>query len=253
MSNIDSRVATLLDTRPSNNTDSDDEDALIASLEEDSLTDGFREQRLQQLHSEFTRAKQQKAQGYGVYHEIKDEKELMEITASAERSVVHFRKEGFVRCGVMDGELGVCFSSLSFGRLNAVKGGRAEKKWFVEWVLIFEQKLATKHTDTRFLKMDVDNAPFLVVKLKIQVLPCVISFTKGQTVDRIIGFEGLGFKQDSFTAKDLETRLLGCGVILRAKSGLEDVPVKSGERSNGGAIRFGVKKKMDDDSDDEWD
>lgn len=83
----------------------------------------------------------------------------------------------------------------------------------------------------------------------------MISFIKGQTVDRIIGFEGLGFKQDTFTAKDLETRLLGCGVILRAKGGLEDVSVKSGEKGNGGsgAIRFGVKKATNDDSDDEWD
>jgi len=107
MSNIDSRVATLLDNNH-HNSDSEDEDALIASLEEDSLTDGFREQRLQQLHSEFTRAKHQKAAGFGVYSEIKDEKELMDITASADRSVVHFCKEGFVRCGIMSDEMLVC-------------------------------------------------------------------------------------------------------------------------------------------------
>jgi len=134
------------------------------------------------------------------------------------------------------------------------------------WYVLFEfetrqvrsdrdkKKLATKHTDTRFLKIDVDNAPFLVVKLKIQVLPCVISFIKGQIVDRIIGFEGLGYKPDSFTAKELETRLLGSGVILRAKGGLEDGPARNGDRSNGGGgIRFRVKKATNDDSDDEWD
>lgn len=108
MSNIDSRVADILDRSHGN--DSEDEDALIASLEEDSITDGFREQRLQQLHSEFNRAKQQKAIGFGDYTEIKEEKALMEITASAERAVVHFFKDDFAKCGVMDGELEVCCS-----------------------------------------------------------------------------------------------------------------------------------------------
>ena len=69
------------------------------------------------------------------------------------------------------------------------------------------QYLAPKHFDTRFVKISVDNAPFLVTKLKVQVLPCVIAFVDGQG--------------DKFTTKDLETRLLGAGVLLRAKTGDE--------------------------------
>jgi hypothetical protein len=103
--------------------------------------------------------------------------------------------------------------------------------------------LAKKHFDTRFLKINVDNAPFLVTKLKVQVLPCVLCFVNGVSVDRIIGFEGVGYNPDSFTTKELEGRLLASGVVLRAK-----------EQGNSG-VRFGVKaaRKEDSDDDDEWD
>lgn len=91
--------------------------------------------------------------------------------------------------------------------------------------------------------MNVENAPFLVTKLKVQVLPCVLAFVDGLSVDRIVGFEGLGYTADTFTTQDLETRLLTSGVVLRAKT------------TGDAAIRFRVKKaqKEDSDNDDDWD
>lgn len=90
--------------------------------------------------------------------------------------------------------------------------------------------------------MKVDNAPFLVTRLKIQVLPCVLVFVNGVSVDRIVGFEGLGYTQDTFTTKDLEARLLGSGVLQRAKA--------VGEAN----VKWGVKAEKKEDSDnDEWD
>jgi len=90
--------------------------------------------------------------------------------------------------------------------------------------------------------MSVENAPFLVTRLKVQVLPCVIAFVNGVSVDRIIGFEGLGYTQDTFTTQDLEGRLLDSGVIQRAKT------------TDDAGVRFGVKKakKVESDDDDEW-
>ena len=102
MANLDSHVASVLDAAHS-----DDEDALIASLEDSPALDAFREQRIQQLHSEFTRAKAQKTQGFGTYTEIKVEKTLMDLTAEVKHTVVHFAKEDFARCGVMDSHLEV--------------------------------------------------------------------------------------------------------------------------------------------------
>lgn len=205
MAALDSHVAAILD----NAADSEDEDALIASLEDSPAVDAFREQRLQQLHSEIIRAKAQKFSGFGTYTEIKEEKALMHLTTEVKYAVVHFAKDDFARCRVMDGHL---------------------------------ENLATKHLDTRFLKMNVENAPFLVMKLHIQVLPCVVSFVNGVSVDRIVGFEGIGYTQDTFTTKDLEARFLSSGVVQRAKAGINEI-----------AEAQRRKTEAEKEDDDDWD
>lgn len=208
MSALDPTVARVLDERPVQ--DEDDEDALIAELEED---DGafaaLRERRLEQLHAELSRAKVMKETSHGTYMEIKDEKAVLGMTTSTKLCVVHFMKPDFNRCRIMDDKLAV---------------------------------LAEKHFDTRFVNINVDNAPFLVVKLNVQVLPCVISFKDGVSVDRIIGFEGVGSKPDSITASELEARLLSCGVLVRSKMTKDD------DRR-----RIAARSQVEDDDDDDWD
>ena len=46
------------------------------------------------------------------------------------------------------------------------------------------QKLAEKYFNTRFFRVFVENIPWLVEKLQIKVLPCVIAFVNGVTADR---------------------------------------------------------------------
>jgi thioredoxin-like negative regulator of GroEL len=211
MASLDAHVARVLDRQQP--TDSDDEDALIAELEDDeSETAAFtamREQRIQQLHAELNRAKIQKEASYGTYQEIKDEKLLLEVTTSSKYSIVHFMKPDFNRCRIMDEKL---------------------------------KPIAEKHYETRIVSINVENAAFLVVKLGIQVLPCVISFIDGVGVDRIIGFEGLGTKPDTFKLAQLEDRLLACGVLTRAKITEGDERIRKQE----------VRAAADYD-DDEWD
>ena len=86
----------------------EDEDALLAALEnDDAALSSFREQRLQQLHSELSRAKQQRNEGYGTYTELKEEKAVMDLTTGTKWVVVHFFKPDFGRCGIMDAHLEV--------------------------------------------------------------------------------------------------------------------------------------------------
>jgi hypothetical protein len=92
--------------------------------------------------------------------------------------------------------------------------------------------------------MNVENAPFLVTRLKIQVLPCVLAFVDGANVDRIVGFEGLGYNQDTFTTKDLEGRLLTSGVVQRPKAVGDVSPVKWGVKS---------PNEEENEDDDDWD
>lgn len=88
----------------------------------------------------------------------------------------------------------------------------------------------------------MSNAPFLVAKLKIQVLPCVLAFVDGVSADRIVGFEGLGRGNDSFTPKELESRLLQAQVLDRAKLDKDD---KVRRRNNA--------KSSDSDTDTDYD
>jgi hypothetical protein len=46
------------------------------------------------------------------------------------------------------------------------------------------QALAPKYFNTRFLRVFVENVPFLVEKLGLKVLPCVVGFIKGVSKDR---------------------------------------------------------------------
>jgi hypothetical protein len=72
----------------------------------------------------------------------------------------------------------------------------------------------------------------------------VLAFVNGVSIDRIVGFEGLGYTQDTFTTKDLEVRLLGSGVVQRAKT-----------TADAGRSLFasGLVKKEESDDDDDWD
>ena len=105
MAELDPKVASIVDRATKD--DDSDEDALIAALEDDPELDAFREQRLQQLHAEYTKAQQLKASEHGTYSEIKDEKALMDITTSTKLCVVHFFKPDFNRCHIMDTHLEV--------------------------------------------------------------------------------------------------------------------------------------------------
>ena len=199
----------------------DDDNALFESLENEYETDPsiahLREARLQQLSSDLSRAKTLKSEGYGIYTEIKDEKGLLDVTTSHKRCVVHFFKSDFNRCRIMDGHL---------------------------------SDLAEKHLETRICKMNVENAPFLVTKLNVKVLPCVIPFVDGLSVDRIVGFEGLGYGEDNFETKHLEKRLISQGVMDSSFKNLEGIgstQVQQGQHEADTA-------QAEDDGDlDEWD
>lgn len=104
---IDPAVSALLDSTIRAGGDEEDEDELISALEADDDTSmaAFREQRLQQLHSELSRAKDMRNSEHGTYTEIKDEKQVMDITTCTKFCVVHFMKPDFTRCRVMDQNL----------------------------------------------------------------------------------------------------------------------------------------------------
>lgn len=84
------------------------------------------------------------------------------------------------------------------------------------------------------------------------MLPCVVLFLGGIAVDRIVGFEELGGKDDFKTA-NLERRLVAAGVV--------DLPIRREVDSDGdepeqlrnAVRRSGARKKESDDEDSDFD
>ena len=105
------------------------------------------------------------------------------------------------------------------------------------------------------MRIAVEDAPFLVERLGVKVLPCVIGFVDGVGVERVVGFEGLK-GGDAFETGVLEGRLVGKGVLLERGTGV-GVGVVVGERQDRGegegtagrAIRG--RKAVDEDEDDD--
>lgn len=218
-----------------------DDEALFAALEnEDDLS--YRDHRIQQLNAELAsqktnRDKSNTNHGAGLrdsaYPTLDGDQAVLNLTTEATRCIVHFAHDDFARCGVMDARL---------------------------------EELAGRHFEVRFARVDVRSTPFLVEKLGIRVLPCVIGFKDGVGVDRVVGFEGLGTGgvegTDKFSVQTLEKRLLYKKVLLEAKFSSEDdddVEEDSGSdddtvrrRRPTKAIRSGNTRRNRDDDDDDW-
>lgn len=113
------------------------------------------------------------------------------------------------------------------------------------------EELAGPHWECRFLRIDVAHAPFLVERLGVRVLPCVLGFVDGVGVERVVGFEGLGGGGNGFATASLEGRLVGKGVLVRRKLG------EGGDISVRGKVGKGKGKEEeeeeDDDDGDDWD
>ncbi|KAI7864816.1 thioredoxin-like protein [Spinellus fusiger] len=166
--------------------DYEDEDALFAELERDDDNDlaMMRERRMREIQEEITRRQEMGENKHGVCTEITSEKEFMNITTSEKYVVGHFFHKDFRRCKIMDTHL---------------------------------EKLAEKHYGTRFIRIEVQNAPFLVEKLQIQVLPCVMAWVNGYAQTKLIGFDELG-NSDAFQTSLLEMRLSNAGVLKQKQT-----------------------------------
>lgn len=112
--------------------------------------------------------------------------------------------------------------------------------------------LAGLHPATRFLRVDVKDAPFLVQRYGVRVLPCVLGFVDGRVGVRIVGFEGLGVGvggTEGFRTGALEGRLVRAGVLEREEVGEgEGVGEEEGEEE-------GDRERRDESAgeDDGWD
>lgn len=189
-----------------------DDDELFAQLEAEIEDDEakFREHGVKELQREMELMKQMREDNHGKYTEMSDEKLVIRTSATEPRCVIHFYHSNFRRCEIMDKHLAA---------------------------------IAPKYFHTLFLRVFVESVPFLVEKLGVKVLPCVIGFVNGVTKDRIVGFEDLGNK-DSFSTATLELRLQQSGVVIKPS---EFIPAVRNVTSTVSRSRF--RQERNDDSD----
>ena len=221
-----------------------DADALFAALEaEDDLDDpsinpSYRAARLQQLSREIAQSKQDAPNvqtGGSNFRTLKTDPEVLTFTTDNQSAILHFCHPDFARCAVMDQHLEA---------LANAHGGQT----------------------TVFGRVHVQNAEFVVHKLGVKVLPCVIGFVEGVAKERITGFEGVAFGGDEkgrYVTMAIEAAFVNAGVLsgrkLQREDGGSDDEEDEEERTAkiNGTARRGIKGSKrgvaDDDDDDEWD
>ncbi|XP_064404730.1 thioredoxin domain-containing protein 9-like [Halichondria panicea] len=151
--------------------------------------DKLREQRLQQMKKARSQKEQWMTQGHGQYTEITEEKEFFDICKKSNKVVCHYFRDSTFRCKIVDKHLII---------------------------------LAPKHLETRFIKLNVERAPFLCDRLRIRVLPTISCVIDSITKDYIKGFDELG-GHDDFSTEMLEWRL-GCAGVINYSGNLSEPP-----------------------------
>jgi hypothetical protein len=119
-----------------------------------------------------------------------------------------------------------------------------------------------RHTYSKYLHPSchpaaavLQDSPFFTVKLGIKVLPAVVLFKGGVSVDRLVGFQQLGGRDDFSTAA-LEARLKAAGIVGGVRAG---AAAAGGEESEdeedqmAASIRRGIVHKGSDNESSDFD
>ncbi|XP_056610102.1 thioredoxin domain-containing protein 9 [Triplophysa dalaica] len=157
-------------------------------LDEDEL-EQLKERRLESLRKAQKQKQEWISQGHGEYREIPSEKDFFAEVKDSKNVICHFYRDSTFRSKIFDKHLAI---------------------------------LAKKHLETKFIKLNVEKAPFLTERLRIKVLPTLALVKDGKTKDYVVGFTDLG-NTDEFPTEMLEWRL-GCSEIINYSGNIMEPP-----------------------------
>lgn len=143
------------------------------------------------VKKEAARQGEYKSKQHGSYREIGQDDFFSTVVGEkggSEHVALHFCHKDFERCTIMDARM---------------------------------QEACQLMMNVRFCKIDVEKSPFLVERLKVNVLPCVVLFSKDIAVDRILGFEGL-VEDPTATSFDTDSLVRRIAVGLKLIGSLEE-------------------------------
>ena len=189
----------------------------IENLDEDDF-EALREKRRIALQQRIRQEQDWKQLGHGRYMDLgTDPKDFFNAAKKSARMVVHFYRGVTPRCEIVDAHF---------------------------------ERLAPKHLETRFVKIDAEKSPFLVERLGIILMPTIVLIKDGKTEHSLRGFDELG-GTDDFSTDDMAYVLSTHGVLNfeadqserianhAARAGLNHVGISH--------IRSGVYVSDDDD------
>mmetsp|Transcript_23526 Transcript_23526/g.33200 ORF Transcript_23526/g.33200 Transcript_23526/m.33200 type:complete len:252 (-) Transcript_23526:77-832(-) len=130
--------------------------------DDDEIMAKIRAKREAEMKQQFAKVEDRRMKGHGWYQEVKEDEFLPSVTKSY-NVVCHFFHADFPRCKIIDKHMSI---------------------------------LAQKYHETKFIMINAAKAPFFVQKLQIQTLPTVVYFRNGIAVERSIGFEDFGLRDD---------------------------------------------------------
>lgn len=225
----------------------DDADAILAELEAETedTSSAVYQQRMAELRAES--AKSIGKGGFGMpatkaiqetYLNLKSDDEALRFTTEHEKAVLHFRHVDFARCAIMDEHL----DKIAQAHSTAENSGE----------------------EIAFARVDVNAVPFVVEKLGVRVLPCVVGFAKGIVKGKIVGFEGICWdskEKDPRVTIALEETLFSWGLLKQKlltddyDSDSDDASKDERERVASNGMRRGIRntKQRIVDEDDDWD
>ncbi|KAF7215555.1 thioredoxin domain-containing protein 9 [Nothobranchius furzeri] len=192
----------------------------LNEMDEDEL-ERLKERRLEELKKAQKQKQEWLSKGHGEFREIPSEKDFFSEVKESKKVVCHFYRNSTFRCKILDKHLAI---------------------------------LAKKHVETKFIKLDVEKAPFLTERLRIKVIPTLALLLNGKTKDYVVGFSDLG-NTDEFSTEMLEWRL-GCADVINYSGNLMEPP--TGAKKSGSKFTKVEKKTIrgkgyDSDSDSEDD
>ncbi|XP_057709459.1 thioredoxin domain-containing protein 9 isoform X1 [Corythoichthys intestinalis] len=169
-------------------------DAELAKLNEmdDDDFEKMRERRLEALKKAQKQKQEWLSKGHGEYRELPSEKDFFSEVKESKKVVCHFYRNSTFRCKIMDKHLAL---------------------------------LAKKHVETKFIKLNAEQAPFLAERLRIKVIPTLALLIDGKSKDYVVGFRDLG-NTDEFSTEMLEWRL-GCADVINYSGNLMEPPTST--------------------------
>jgi len=184
---IQSKSHACIDDEDGEEEDDNNDSDLEIEDDDDEFMKAYRAKRVAELKAVQNKELKYKHAGQGKYNEIKEDEFLTTLNGSR-HCVVHFYSPEFLTCKVMDKHLNI---------------------------------VAKNHLETKFVKMNVDKAPFFTEKLQIRTLPTVVTFLEGVSKTRLVGFDDLG-GHEHFRTEMLETWLRKRGMIKKTEQNEED-------------------------------